>query len=197
MQPAVTPFLATHELRGCSVAPTAKNRPHHVLSSSSQDYFLSARRLARNTAMCTTAGSKRSISPGWRAGQWRPRWLRCSRGRRHFSGNRTLTGARRDQHRRVLQFHPHPTHGGAVVSARAPIPVVAARVVHARPYDLLVIVCPYCGRQHTHGAGLPHEDPREYASHRWAHCIVKTPESQKGYILSVDGHFEPVAGVAA
>jgi hypothetical protein len=73
-------------------------------------------------------------------------------------------------------------------------PLVAARVVPALPYYLLVIQCPFCGRGHTHGAGLPHEDPRDYAYHRWAHCVVKTPESQGGYVLVLDDE-EPASKV--
>jgi hypothetical protein len=30
--------------------------------------------------------------------------------------------------------------------------------------------CPYCGKRHIHGAGLPGDDPRDYQGPRLAHC---------------------------
>jgi len=62
-------------------------------------------------------------------------------------------------------------------------PLVPAFLVRAYPYNLFRIRCPYCGHTHTHGAGRPHDDTREYASHRLSHCTVRTEASERGYIL--------------
>jgi len=34
----------------------------------------------------------------------------------------------------------------------------------------VVLRCPYCGRQHRHGAGRPGDDPRQFLGPRVQHC---------------------------
>ena len=42
--------------------------------------------------------------------------------------------------------------------------------------------CPYCGKEHKHGAGRINEDPDPHLGHRAAHCEFVEPNEQ-GYIL--------------
>lgn len=44
--------------------------------------------------------------------------------------------------------------------------------------------CPYCGKEHVHGAGAPNEDPRQFLGHRVAHCF---PPPEGGYVLVEEG----------
>ena len=62
-------------------------------------------------------------------------------------------------------------------------PRVIASLVRGRGVNQFRIRCPYSGRTHTHGAGRPHEDPRDYADHRVAHCKVMNEANSRGYIL--------------
>jgi hypothetical protein len=56
-------------------------------------------------------------------------------------------------------------------AARAPVvPVVSARRVSARDNDLLVVRCPFCGRDHVHGAGGKGSPRGSGDGHRMAHC---------------------------
>lgn len=62
-------------------------------------------------------------------------------------------------------------------------PVVRAfRSLSSRGYDLLTVVgCPYCGRDHLHGAG---DRPGDGDGHRVAHCGGHFPEASSiGYVL--------------
>jgi len=40
--------------------------------------------------------------------------------------------------------------------------------------------CPFCGKRHVHGAGLPGDDPRRFLGERCAHCV--SPETRT-YVL--------------
>ena len=33
-----------------------------------------------------------------------------------------------------------------------------------------ILRCPFCHRTHQHGAGEPHQDPRDFLGTRWSHC---------------------------
>lgn len=51
------------------------------------------------------------------------------------------------------------------------IPIAHCVLKRTPTVNLWVVVrCPYCGKQHTHGAGSPAEDPRRFLGHRIAHC---------------------------
>lgn len=50
-------------------------------------------------------------------------------------------------------------------------------------YLWIVMSCPLCGRQHTHGGGPIASNPREQLGHRLAHCRVLSEESSAGYVL--------------
>jgi len=55
------------------------------------------------------------------------------------------------------------------MSATTTIPHVSA---HLCPDGACVrVTCPYCGRQHLHGAAV--------LGHRWAHC-----DARRGYVLT-------------
>ncbi len=41
-------------------------------------------------------------------------------------------------------------------------------------YEVGIVECPFCGKDHTHG---------NKTGHRLAHCIEQTPESNEGYII--------------
>ena len=59
---------------------------------------------------------------------------------------------------------------------QAPIAEVVAvrRPARAHPWGLYVVACPYCRRDHRHGAG---------EGHRVAHCVTSTAESERGYMV--------------
>lgn len=70
------------------------------------------------------------------------------------------------------------------------IPVVLVTVERRRQVNLFhLTACPYCGRRHVHGAGLPTEDPRDFQGHRVSHCSTKV-SGDRGYILRIadEGH---------
>ena len=65
------------------------------------------------------------------------------------------------------------------------IPIVPVTVERTRTVHLLhVAACPYCGRPHVHGGGLPDEDPRDFEGHRASHCL-KPVSGDRGYFLIV------------
>lgn len=37
-------------------------------------------------------------------------------------------------------------------------------------WEFILPHCPHCGHEHTHSAGVPGDDPREFLGHRVAHC---------------------------
>jgi hypothetical protein len=47
--------------------------------------------------------------------------------------------------------------------------------------------CVLCGDSHTHGAGGPDADPRQFLGHRVAHCVPPDHEGAGGYILAEEG----------
>lgn len=62
--------------------------------------------------------------------------------------------------------------------------MVAARRETARGAGLLVIDCPYCGAEHTHGAGQEVASFGAGDGHRVAHCgpgFLET--SRRGYFV--------------
>src|ERR1044071_8078779 len=52
-----------------------------------------------------------------------------------------------------------------------------------RGYWWIVPKCPLCGDRHVHGGGNGDKDPRRFLSHRVGHCLTRTLESERGYIL--------------
>jgi hypothetical protein len=74
-------------------------------------------------------------------------------------------------------------------------PVVQAVLLRSstkRDANLFVIVCPYCGEQHTHGAGAHTGDPQGYVGHRAAHCSADA--RRLGYVLAWDGTEQTTKG---
>lgn len=59
------------------------------------------------------------------------------------------------------------------------IPIVDAR--RTRNGRQLEIVCPFCGEKHLHGAVSPQVGAGN--GHRLAHCLKRTEQNDKGYIL--------------
>lgn len=59
-------------------------------------------------------------------------------------------------------------------------PIVTATASRVRGCWILEIVCPHCGRRHTHGGG---DGPVPSAGHRVAHC--RHPRA-RGYFIVLD-----------
>jgi hypothetical protein len=59
------------------------------------------------------------------------------------------------------------------------IPVVDA--VRSRDGKQLVIICPYCGKKHHHGAVS--ERVGAGNGHRVAHCAIRTGVNDRGYVV--------------
>jgi hypothetical protein len=71
-----------------------------------------------------------------------------------------------------------------MTTPKRPPPVVPARRVPTRDCDLLVIQCPYCGREHVHGAGEPGSPHGSADGHRVGHCgMDHWDEAGIGYVL--------------
>ncbi|MBK6008810.1 hypothetical protein JJB11_22160 [Ramlibacter ginsenosidimutans] len=66
-------------------------------------------------------------------------------------------------------------------SSAVPVALVQARQCAKGYWVWRVSVCPYCGRQHTHGAG---DGPRPTGlGHRSAHCSTRSDDAARGYEL--------------
>lgn len=51
-----------------------------------------------------------------------------------------------------------------------------------------LVECPYCGRQHSHGAGRLDEDPYTFLGHRGSHCTGRELAiARRGYVLVDSG----------
>lgn len=50
-----------------------------------------------------------------------------------------------------------------------------------------ILRCPFCHREHHHGAGEPHQDPRGFLGTRWSHCREASGEYQLRWRLSENG----------
>jgi len=75
-----------------------------------------------------------------------------------------------------------------------PIPLVPCSLIEperrTEGYRLQVIVCPYCGQSHWHGAGedAPNSGNRsQHFGHRVAHCNEPLLPNHAGYNLVWDG----------
>jgi hypothetical protein len=74
-------------------------------------------------------------------------------------------------------------------------PVVNAVLVRAptkRDNNLFVITCPYCHKQHSHGAGACGGEPSKFVGHRGAHCTADV--HGLGYVLAWNGSEQPPKG---
>jgi hypothetical protein len=69
----------------------------------------------------------------------------------------------------------------AFFESMSPPPEVRARRIRGKKSDFLEVTCPYCGRRHKHGAGLPGSPIGAGDGHRFSHCGdgSRTP----GYIV--------------
>jgi hypothetical protein len=66
-------------------------------------------------------------------------------------------------------------------STAVPIALVQARQCAKGYWIWLVSACPYCGRQHSHGAG---DEPRPTGlGHRIAHCAHRSDDTARSYEL--------------
>ena len=61
-------------------------------------------------------------------------------------------------------------------------PHASSKLINGRR---VVLRCPYCGRKHYHGGGLPSEDPKASLGHKTRHCDPKQCNDlpDHGYIL--------------
>jgi len=84
--------------------------------------------------------------------------------------------------------------GNTIMIHEQAIPVVACSLIEPEyrgdGYRLQVIICPYCGQSHWHGAGeemrTTNTGPRHFG-HRVAHCDTPLVPNRAGYILHWDG----------
>ena len=81
----------------------------------------------------------------------------------------------------MLNVKPQERRWNVHVSLGARVPIVLARRVSTRDNDLLVITCPYCGDEHSHGACGRGSAFGAGDGHREAHCVKGSPNP--GYIL--------------
>ena len=65
------------------------------------------------------------------------------------------------------------------------IPRIEVSLIDGYSVRQFAFWCPFCGRQHFHGAGRLTDDWRRFLGHRVAHCPDRTPDNAGGYFLVV------------
>jgi hypothetical protein len=95
------------------------------------------------------------------------------------------TRCRRSARPETLRCHQHEDRPPAPpIDWTGNVPILAARRTHGREIDMLLVDCPYCGAEHTHGAGPAGSRFGSGDGHRVTHCGSAFHDtSRPGYIL--------------